>query len=197
KAKIVKITNVGAFIELSEGIDGFLHVDDLSWTRRVKNPGSILKTGEEIEVAIIEIDKKAHRIRLGVKQLSDDPWDYLRKNFPKNSYIDGEITNITDFGVFVKVIGGIEGLVSKYNLVEPGADDSRDEDYLSRFKTGQKVKALITEINSKTQRLSLSIKDYEKGIQRKELSKYIHDEDGESTATFGDFLKGLDQDSQN
>ncbi len=195
KAKIVKITNAGAFVELSEGIDGFLHVDDLSWTRRVKNPGSILKTGEEIEVAIIDVDKTAHRIRLGVKQLSDDPWNYLRQNFPKNSPIDGEITNITDFGVFVKVIGGIEGLVSKYNLVEPGADDNRDEDYLSRFKTGQKVKALVTEINPKTQRLSLSIKDYEKNIQRKELSKYIHDEDGESTATFGDFLKELDQDS--
>ena len=196
KAKIVKITNAGAFVELSEGIDGFLHVDDISWTRRVKNPGSILKTGEEIEVAIIDVDKTAHRIRLGVKQLSDDPWNYLRQNFPKNSSIDGEITNITDFGVFVKVIGGIEGLVSKYNLVEPGADDNRDEDYLSRFRTGQKVKALVTEINPKTQRLSLSIKDYEKNIQRKELSKYIHDEDGESTTTFGDFLKELDHDSQ-
>ena len=196
KAKIVKITNAGAFVELSEGIDGFLHVDDLSWTRRVKNPGSILKTGEEIEVAIIDVDKPAHRIRLGVKQLSDDPWNYLRQNFPKNSPIDGEITNITDFGVFVKVFGGIEGLVSKYNLVEPGADDNRDEDYLSRFRTGQKVKALVTEINPKTQRLSLSIKDYEKNIQRKELSKYIHDEDGESTTTFGDFLKELDHDSQ-
>ena len=196
KAKIVKLTNAGAFIELTEGIDGFLHVDDFSWTRRVKNPGSILKTGKEIEVAIIDIDKEAHRIRLGLKQLSDDPWNYLRKNFPKNSSIEGEITNITDFGVFVKVIGDIEGLVSKYNLVEPGADDSRDEDYLSRFKTGQKVKAIITEINPKTQRLSLSIKDYEKGIQKKELSKYIHDEDGESTATFGDFLKEMDSDSQ-
>ncbi len=196
KAKIVKIKNAGAFVELAEGIDGFLHVDDLSWTRHIKNPGSMLKTGEEIDVVIIDIDKKAHRIRLGVKQLSDDPWDYLRKNYSKNSPIDGEITNITDFGVFVKVIGGIEGLVSKYNLVEPGTDDSRDEDYLSRFKTGQKVKALITEINPKSQRLSLSIKDYEKGIQRKELSKYIHDEDGESTAAFGEFLKDMDFDSQ-
>ena len=196
KAKIVKITNAGAFIELTEGIDGFLHVDDLSWTKRVKNPGSILKTGEEIEVVIVDIDTKSQRIRLGLKQLSDDPWQSLKKNFPKNSPIDGEITNITDFGVFVKVIGEIEGLVSKYNLVEPGADDSRDEDYLSRFKVGQKVKALVTEINPKAQRLSLSIKDYEKSIQRKELSKYIHDEDGGSTATFGDFLKEMDYDSQ-
>lgn len=197
KAKIVKLTNAGAFIELTEGIDGFLHVDDLSWTRRVKNPGSMLKVGEEIEVAILDIDKVAHRIRLGYKQLSDDPWNYLKKNFPKNSPIDGEITNVTDFGVFVKVIGDIEGLVSKYNLVEPGADDSRDEDYLSRFKAGQKVKALITEINPKAQRLSLSIKDYEKSIERKEISKYIHDEDDGSTATFGDFLKDMDSDSQN
>jgi small subunit ribosomal protein S1 len=197
KCKIVKITNAGAFLELSEGIDGFLHVDDLSWTRRVKNPGSMLKVDEEIEIVVIDIDKKAHRIRLGYKQLSDDPWNYLKKNFPKNSPIEGEITNITDFGVFVKVIGDIEGLVSKYNLVEPGADDSRDEDYLSRFKTGQKVKALITELNPKAQRLSLSIKDYEKSIERKEISKYIHDEDDGSTATFGDFLKGMDSDSKN
>jgi len=192
KAKIVKLTNAGAFVELTEGIDGFLHVDDLSWTRRVKNPGSILKVGEEIEIVILDIDKVSHRIKLGYKQLTEDPWNYLKKNFPKNSPIDGEITNITDFGVFVKVIGDIEGLVSKYNLVEPGADDSRDEDYLSRFKAGQKVKALITEINPKTQRLSLSIKDYDKSIQRKEISKYIHDEDLGSSATFGDFLKGMD-----
>lgn len=196
KAKVVKITNAGAFVELTEGIDGFLHVDDLSWTRRVKNPSSMLKVGEEIEVVILNIDKVAHRIRLGFKQLSDDPWNYLKKNYPKNSPIEGEITNITDFGVFVKVVGGIEGLVSKYNLVEPGAEDSRDEDYLSRFKTGQKVKALITEINPKAQRLSLSIKDYDKSIQRKEISKYIHDEDEGSTATFGDFLKGMDSDSE-
>ncbi|RLD35734.1 MAG: 30S ribosomal protein S1 [Bacteroidetes bacterium] len=196
KAKVVKITNAGAFIELTEGIDGFLHVDDLSWTRRVKNPSSMLKVGEEVEVLILDIDKVAHRIRLGFKQLSEDPWNYLKKNHPKNSPIDGEITNITDFGVFVKVVGGIEGLVSKYNLVEPGAEDSRDEDYLSRFKTGQKVKALITEINPKAQRLSLSIKDYDKSIQRKEISKYIHDEDEGSNATFGDFLKGLDSDSK-
>ncbi len=196
KAKIVKLTNAGAFIELTEGIDGFLHVDDLSWTRRVKNPGSILKVGEEIEVVVLDIDKVAHRIRLGFKQLSDDPWNYLKKTFPKNSPIEGEITNVTDFGVFVKVIGDIEGLVSKYNLVEPGADDSRDEDYLSRFKAGQKVIALISEINPKAQRLSLSIKDYEKSIERKEISKYIHDEDDGSTATFGDFLKGMDSDSQ-
>ncbi|MCF6335606.1 MAG: S1 RNA-binding domain-containing protein, partial [Spirochaetales bacterium] len=196
KAKVVKLTNAGVFIELTEGIDGFLHVDDLSWTKKIKNPGSVIKTGEEVEVAIISIDKEAQRIRLGLKQLSDDPWKYLRENFPKNSVIDGEITNITDFGVFVKVIGDIEGLVSKYNLVEPGADDSRDEDYLSRFKTGQKVKAIIIELNPRTQRLSLSIKDYQKSIQRKELSKYIHDEDGESTAAFGDFLKQMDSDSQ-
>ncbi len=197
KSKIVKLTNAGAFVELTEGIDGFLHVDDLSWTKRIKNPGSMLKVGDEIEVSILSLDKTAHRIRLGYKQLTDDPWNYLRKNFPKNSPIDGEITNITDFGVFVKVVGDIEGLVSKYNLVEPGADDSRDEDYLSRFKVGQKVKALITELNPKTQRLSLSIKDYEKSIQSKEISKYIHDEEDESTATFGDFLKGMDSDSQN
>ncbi len=191
--KIVKVTGAGAFIELSEGIDGFLHVDDYSWTKRIKNAASLFKAGEELEVMVIDLDKDARRIRLGVKQLTEDPWKSLLKSNPKGSSIEGEVTNVTDFGIFVRVSSGIEGLINKYNLGEP--DPDKEEDLLGKFSVGDKVTALVSDINTASHRLSLSIRDYQKNLQRKELSKYIHDEEDESTSTFGDFLKSKDQDS--
>jgi small subunit ribosomal protein S1 len=189
KKEIKKVTSSGAFIELEEGIDAFLHIDDYSWTRKIKNASSVLKEGEDIEAAIISIEKDARRIRLGVKQLSDDPWAALKKSYPKGSVIEGEVTNVTDFGIFVRVPGGIEGLVNKFNLAETGPEKPDEEALLKSFSVGDKVKALITEIKADTQRLSLSIRDYQKNLQRKELSKYIHDNEEEGNFTLGDLLK--------
>lgn len=186
--KIVKITNVGAFINLEDGIDGFLHADDISWTKKVRNISSQYKPGDEIEVVVISVDPDARRIRLGVKQLSQDPWDTLAGKYSKRSVIEGEITNITDFGIFVKVPGGIEGLINKNNCVSPG-EEIPEEEILGKFKVGDKVKAVVLDINRKSQKLSMSIRDYFKGLQREELSKYIHDDQGESTFTLGDMLK--------
>jgi small subunit ribosomal protein S1 len=185
--KVVKITNAGAFVELEEGIDGFLHSDDLSWTRKIKNPGSVLKIGEEIDAVVISVDEENHRIRLGVKQLEEDPWKSLKKTYPKGSVIEGEITSITDFGVFVRVPGGIEGLINKFNLTQPGEEVT--DDVLNRFQSGEKISCLVTDVNPQGQRLSLSIREYERNLQKKELSKYIHDDDDDSTATFADILK--------
>ena len=114
--KISKVTNAGAFIELEEGISGFLHIDDISWTKKVKNTFSVLKQDENIKVVIIGTDKDNRRIKLGVKQLSDNPWDVLYNNFPKGKVIEGEISGKTDFGLFVKVQGDIEGLINKSNI---------------------------------------------------------------------------------
>ena len=125
KKVIKKVTNSGAFVELEEGIDAFLHIDDYSWTRKIKNASSVLKEGEEIEAVVIAIEPDTKRVRLGVKQLSDDPWDALKKSYPKGSLIEGEVTNVTDFGIFVRVPGGIEGLINKFNLAETGPERVR------------------------------------------------------------------------
>jgi small subunit ribosomal protein S1 len=191
--EVKKITNTGAFIEVEEGIDGFLHIDDLSWTRRLKHPSAMIKVAETISCVVIGLDKETHRIRLGVKQLSDDPWETLNATCPKGSIIDGEITSITDFGIFVKVQGGIEGLVNKHHLGFQKQD--QDENLLEKFKAGDRVKAVITEINPKTQKLSLSIKEYQKNIQKEELSKYIHNDKDEGTSTLADFLIDKEKDS--
>ena len=189
KKTIKKVTNSGAFIELEEGIDAFLHIDDLSWTKKIKNASSVLKEGEEIEASVISVDSENKRVRLGVKQLSDDPWDQLKKSYPRGSLIEGEVTNVTDFGIFVKVPGGIEGLINKYNLAENPNRELSDEDLLKKFNVGDKVKALVTEIKADAQRLSLSIREYQKSLQREELSKYIHDSEEEGNFTLGDMLK--------
>ncbi|MFP4268312.1 MAG: 30S ribosomal protein S1 [Spirochaetaceae bacterium] len=193
KRKVVKITNAGAFVELEEGIDGFLHSDDLSWTKKIKNPSSMLSEGEEIECVVIEVDSESHRIRLGVKQLSEDPWNSLVKSYPRGSTIEGEVTSVTDFGVFVRVPGDIEGLIHKFNIADPD-EEASEEELLNRYKPGDKVTALVTDIKPANQRLSLSIKELRKKQQKKEISKYIHDDEDESTATFADLLKEKEND---
>ncbi|MBP7494494.1 MAG: 30S ribosomal protein S1 [Spirochaetales bacterium] len=183
-----KITNAGVFIELEEGIDGFLHVDDLSWTKKIKNPSSMVKEGEEIEVMVLDVIPEERNIRLGVKQLSEDPWASLKKAYPEKSVIEGVITNITDFGIFVKVQGDIEGLVNKANI--PTAPGEPPEEAIKKYAVGDTVNAVVLEINPSKHRLSLSLREYAKKQQREELKKYIHDEgDGEATFTLGDFLK--------
>jgi small subunit ribosomal protein S1 len=188
---VKKITNTGAFVELEEGIDGFLHVDDLSWTKRYKNPGAVLTEGEEVECVVIMSDPENHNVRLGVKQLEEDPWQQLRAAYPNGSIIDGEITNITDFGVFVRVQGGIEGLINKANLSER---NEPFEQAVQKYNVGDKIRAVVTEISPQRQRLSLSVRDLERQEQRQELEKYIHEDDS-ATETFslGEILK---EDSQ-
>jgi small subunit ribosomal protein S1 len=185
--KILKVTNAGAFIELEEGISGFLHIDDISWTKKVKNAFSVLKPDEMINIVILNVDKENRRIRLGVKQLSDNPWDVLSNNFTRGNVIDGEITGKTDFGLFVKVQGDIEGLINKSNVSDK-FDEELEAD-MEKFKVGDRVKAIITEINSKKKKLSLSLKEYKKSVQREEISKYIQAEDDAPMATLGDFMK--------
>jgi len=186
--KVVKITNAGAFIQLEEGIDGFLHGDDISWTKKVKHPGSELSVGQEVEVMVIALDKDNRNIKLGIKQLSSDPWQTFCQTYKPGSHIEGEVASVTDFGIFIRVPGGIEGLIHKSNLSE-NREENPDE-ALKKFKIGDKVKAVVLEIQSDKQKLAFSIRDYQKKVQREDLSRYMAEEEsGGSGFTLGDFLK--------
>jgi len=188
---VKKLTNAGAFIELEEGIDGFLHVDDISWTKRYKHPSAALQEGQEIECIVIQTDPEHHNIRLGIKQLSEDPWDSLKKAYPERSIIEGEVTNITDFGVFVRVQGGVEGLINKSQLADPR--EMPFEKALEKYTVGDKIRAVVTEISPDRQKLSLSIRELARQEQRQEMQKYVGDDDG-STFTLGDILKDKEND---
>jgi small subunit ribosomal protein S1 len=186
--KVVKITNAGAFIELEEGIDGFLHGDDISWTKKIKRPGSELELGQELEVMVIGVDRESRNIKLGVKQLSEDPWQSFSETYRPGVLVEGEVSSVTDFGVFVKVPGGIEGLIHKSNL--PENRDENPDDALKKYHPGDKIKAVVLEIQPEKQKVAFSIRDYQKRVQRDELSRYMAaDESDDSTFTLGDFLK--------
>ena len=192
KRQIKNITNFGVFLEIEEGIDGLLHLDDMSWTKRPKHPSALYNEGDEIEVMVIDIDKENQRIKLGVKQLTEDPWRSLAKAFPRGSVIEGQITSITDFGFFVRVQGDIEGLVNKSNLFDP-ATESIDE-FLERYKEGDTVKAIVTDINVDKQKLALSIREYTRQVQQEAMVQYIHDDSEEEKTTLADFIKDKNKD---
>ncbi|MBN2554247.1 MAG: 30S ribosomal protein S1 [Spirochaetales bacterium] len=192
KRQIKNITNFGAFLEIEEGIDGLLHLDDMSWTKRPKHPSALYNEGDEIEVMVIDIDKENQRIKLGVKQLTEDPWRSLAKAFRRGSVIEGEITSITDFGFFVRVQGDIEGLVNKSNLFDPATESI--DDFLKRYKEGDTVKAVVTDINVDKQKLALSIREYTRQVQQEAMVQYIHDDSEEEKTTLADFIKEKNKD---
>jgi len=191
---VVKITNSGAFINLEEGIDGFLHIDDISWTKKVKNMASFCSEGDVIDVVVIRVEPENRRIRLGVKQLEGNPWQTLRHDYPKFSTISGVITNVTDFGVFVKVMGDIEGLISKYNLVGP--DEEFTDEVLKKYKVGEPITAMVVECNPSTQKLSLSVKEMVRRTQQSEIAKYIHSDNENDTYSLAEMMRYKDEDKE-
>jgi small subunit ribosomal protein S1 len=185
--KIKNLSKFGAFIELENGIDGLIHMDDFSWTKKYKNPSDLFKEGEEIEAIIINIDKENRRIRLGIKQLTEDPWKSLITAFPKGSIIEGKIKKITDAGFQIDVQSKITGFINKNNLFDP--DTESIEDIMKKYKIDDSIKSIVTEISASKQRLSLSRREYLKKMHRQEISKYIHDDTENDKVTLGDLLK--------
>ncbi len=185
--KIKNFASFGAFLELEEGIDGLLHLDDMSWTKKIKHPSEIFQEGQEIEVSIIDVDKENRKIKLGIKQLEENPWKALARAFPRGSVIDGEITGITDFGIFAKVQGNIEGLINKVNIFDQNVETL--EEALAKYKVGDAIKVIVSDIKPAKQKLALSIREYNRKIQQEEMVKYIHDDSTEEKSTLADFIK--------
>ena len=191
KGPVVKVTNSGAFINLEDGIDGFLHIDDISWTKKIKSMDQFCKEGDLVDVVVSRVEPENRRIRLSVKQLEGNPWSNLKKDYPKYSTIQGTVSSVTDFGVFVKVPGDIEGLISKYNLVGP--DEEYSDKVLESYKekVGEPITAMVIDINPQAQKLSLSIKEMIKKSQESEMAKYMADdkEEEDTYNPFADMLK--------
>lgn len=185
--KIVKITNVGAFVQLEEGLDGFLHAEDISWTKKVKHPSSELSVDQELDVKILDVNPEQHRISVGLKQLTDNPWKAFAEKYQVGSTLEGEITSITDFGVFVRAPEGIEGLVNKANLSDD--KDVSFEEAVEKYKVGDKVNVYVVDINVEREKVGFSVKDFKKAQARKEINQYMSSEDNAGSAyTLGDML---------
>lgn len=188
KGKVVKTTNVGAFIELDDGIDAFLHADDISWTKKIKHPGSELSVGQEIEAIVLESDQENHKIRVGIKQLTDNPWKEFAAEYKPGSTLEGEITSITDFGIFVKAPNGIEGLVNKANL----SDDKNVpfEEAVTKYNVGDKINVFVVDVKVDKEQVAFSVREYKRKQQRDEISQYMDSSDDDNGSyTVGDAFK--------
>lgn len=194
--KVVKITGVGAFIQLEDGIDGFLHAEDLSWTKKVKHLQSELQEGKEIDVIVIDCDSKSKHIKLGVKQLEQDPWQNFCSTHKIGSAVEGEVATVTDFGLFLRLPGGIEGLIHKTNLTE--SKDEDPDEALKKYKEGDKIKAVVVDVQADKQKAAFSIRDYHKKLQKDEISRYMagNNDSDDGKVTFGDFLKSKEKDAE-
>jgi len=154
KGKVVGIVDYGVFVELEQGVEGLLHISEMSWDKRIKNPGKIVKKGEWLELVVLGIDKEKKRISLGLKQLMPDPWDELASEYPVGSVIKGKVKNITDFGMFVGIGKGIDGLVHMSEV----SWSRRKKTVTDTYKKGSMVDALVINIDKGQKKFSLSIK---------------------------------------
>jgi small subunit ribosomal protein S1 len=154
KGKVVSLTDYGAFVELEQGVEGLVHVSEMSWTKRVKHPSKIVNVGDQVEAVVLDIDPKSKRISLGMKQIEANPWTLLEDKYPIGTTIRGEVRNVTDFGIFVGVEEGIDGLVHVSDI----SWTERIKHPAEKFKKGDVVEAVVLNIDVENERFSLGIK---------------------------------------
>jgi small subunit ribosomal protein S1 len=155
--KIVSVTDYGAFVELEPGVEGLVHVSEMSWSKRVRHPSKIVSPGDTVEVEVLGVDSKARRISLGMKQVQDNPWQTLNERYQVGSRVHGRVRNLTDFGAFIEIEDGVDGLVHVSDI----SWSRRIKHPGEALKKGQEIDAVITGLDAENRRMSLSIKDLE------------------------------------
>jgi small subunit ribosomal protein S1 len=153
KGKIRNLTSYGAFIELEEGLDGMIHVSDISWTRKINHPSEVLKKGDEVEAVVLEVDKANQRIAVGLKQLTIDPWENIDRLYKVGDLVTGQVSKLASFGAFIGLQHEIDGLVHISQISEERVDKIKNV-----LKVGQEVTARVIKIDKADRRIGLSIK---------------------------------------
>ncbi|MBI5557558.1 MAG: 30S ribosomal protein S1 [Deltaproteobacteria bacterium] len=168
QGKVVSITDYGVFAELEEGVEGLVHVSEMSWSKKTRHPSKIVSVGDAIEVSILNIDVDAKRISLGMKQLQPNPWDLVTENYPVGSIIEGKIKNITDFGIFIGIEEGIDGLIHVSDL----SWTERIKHPSEKYAKGQTIQAVVLKIDRENERFSLGIKQLTPDPWQQTIEKY-------------------------
>jgi len=182
KGQVRNVTDFGIFVGVEEGIDGLVHVSDISWTHRVKHPGELYNKTDVVEAVVLHIDVENERFSLGIKQLAPDPWDTLPERFPVGSRVKGKVTKVTDFGAFVEIEAGIEGLVH----ISEMRDGERVEDPREVVKEGDEVPVKIIDMDSVERRIGLSIKALQADGEE-EYQEFLQQQ-GKATSSLGDVM---------
>ncbi|MCD6185157.1 MAG: 30S ribosomal protein S1 [Deltaproteobacteria bacterium] len=174
RGKIVSLTDYGAFVELEEGVEGLIHVSEMSWTRKIHHPSKIVNVGEEVEAVVLNLQPESRRISLGIKQVAPNPWDLISEKYPVGTTIEGKIKNITDFGLFIGIDEGIDGLVHISDI----SWTKRIKHPSEMYKKGDMIHAVVLDIEKDNERFSLGIKQiqedpWESAEKRYEVGKEI------------------------
>lgn len=182
--KVKNITDFGIFIGIEEGIDGLIHLSDFSWTKKIKHPSELFKKGDDVEAVVLNIDKGKEKLSLGIKQLTRDPWLDIPSRYPKGSIVSGKVTSVTDFGVFLELEEGIEGLVHASELVK-----EKDKKPSEVVKEGDTLTAKILGIDTADRKISMSVKAVEKDEEKAAIKEFF-EKQGSGKTSIGDILKG-------
>jgi small subunit ribosomal protein S1 len=184
KGKVKSITDFGVFVEIEPGIDGLVHISDLSWTKKIRHPSEVCKKGDELEATVLGIDVENERVSLGVKQLTADPWNTVAERYPLNTRIRGKVSSVADFGVFVEIEEGIEGLIHISQLSNERVDKPS-----SLYKVDDELEALVVQLDPKERRIGLSIKAVKQHEEREEMQAYLKREHEAARFSMEDILK--------
>jgi small subunit ribosomal protein S1 len=184
EGQIKNITDFGAFIGVEDGIDGLVHVSDISWTKRIKHPGEIFTKGQTIQAVVLNIDPANERLSLGVKQLHPDPWTIVPEKYKAGTRVHGKVTSVTDFGVFMEIEDGIEGLVHVSELSQEKVPSAKE------FTTvGTEFEAVVLNVDTQDRKIALSLKALQAAIEKEEIQGYMGGQN-ESFSSFGELFKG-------
>ncbi|MCB1154778.1 S1 RNA-binding domain-containing protein, partial [bacterium] len=180
--KIRNITDFGVFVGIDEGIDGLIHISDISWSQRIKHPSELFKKGQEVEAIVLSIDRENERFSLGIKQLHEDPWNNVPSKYRVGDIVSGEAISITDFGVFVSLEEGVEGLVHISELSAKKVENPEEV-----VKVGEKVTAEIINIDTKERRIRLSIRAIADNEEKAQYADYVQKQ-GSTKSSMADLI---------
>ena len=193
EGKIKNITDFGVFVGIDKGIDGLVHISDISWTKQIKHPSELYKKGDDVRAVILRIDKENEHFSLGIKHLTPDPWNEIPEKYKPGTRVSGKVTNITDFGLFVELEEGIEGLIHVSQLPK-GQQDVKE---LKDFQIGDELDAEVVNVSQKDKRIGLSIRKLQESPEKKVYTNYVNNQEM-ATSSLGALLKekmmGLDSD---
>jgi small subunit ribosomal protein S1 len=181
--KVTSITDFGAFVNVAEGIDGLIHISDMHWTKKIRHPSELLKKGDDVEVVVLQIDVSNERLSLGLKQLAEDPWAHMIDRYPVGTRIHGKVTNVTEFGVFVEIEDGVEGMVHVSQLSRERTENPRDH-----FSPGTQIEAEVLQVDAKDRRIALSVRSLLDSQDKEEMQQYMSQAKESSRTTLGDLI---------
>jgi small subunit ribosomal protein S1 len=185
KGTVKNTTDFGVFVGVPEGVDGLVHVSDISWDNKNPDPNTLFKKGDEVECVVLAIDKTAEKFSLGIKQLSDDPWRNVMDKYPLHSRVKGKVSKITDFGVFIEMEKGVEGLL---HISELEVEGKTPKEKLKNVPEGTEMECLVTAVDMKEHKLGLSVKALHKHEERENIRQYTKQASSSAKTSLGDML---------